>query len=201
MQPRKQRKFLYTAPLHVRRKKLSAHLSKELRNQYKRRALPVRKGDEIKIMRGDNVGKTGKVSRVDSKDYKVYIEGIAQKRTVGTEVQIPFNPSNLQITNLNLDDQKRRDILLRKVKEVKVPEKKIEEKKEEKVQEPEKVEEPKKPGEKIEEKPKEETKETIKEKKEEKSEIKETGGTEVLESPKKGKKVGSSAKPRAAQKV
>ncbi len=184
-QPRKQRKFLYTAPLHLRRKKLSAHLSKELRNQYKRRALPVRKGDEIKIMRGDNVGKTGKVSRVNSKDYKVYVEGIAQKRTVGTEVQIPFNPSNLQIINLNLDDQKRRDILLRKVKEVKVPEKKTEEKKEEKVQE------------KVEEKPKEEIKET----KEDKVETKETVGTEVLASPEKSKKVGSRAKSRAAQKV
>ena len=29
-QPRKQRKFLYNAPLHVRRKIMSAHLSKEL---------------------------------------------------------------------------------------------------------------------------------------------------------------------------
>ena len=199
IQPRKQRKFLFTAPLHIRRKILSAHLSKELRNQYKRRALPIRKGDEIKIMRGENVGKTGKISRVDLKKYKVYVEGITAKRTVGTEVQIPFSPSNLLITNLNLDDQKRRNILLRKVKEVKIPEKKVEQKTETKVET--------KTETKIEEKPKtqenkEEMKtEKVKQTKEEKRETKKIGGAEVLESAKENKEMGNRSKSRPAQKV
>ena len=112
--PSKQRKFLHTAPLHVRRKLLSAHLSKELRQQFKRRALPLRKGDEVEVMRGGYAGKTGKVSKVDLKYYKVYIEGITRRRTVGTEVQVPIHPSNLKITNLSLDDEFRRKILQRK---------------------------------------------------------------------------------------
>ncbi len=111
---RKQRKFLYTAPLHLRRKMLASHLSKELREKYKRRSFPVRKGDEVKVMRGKLKGKTGKISRINLNKYRVYIEGITRKRTVGTEVQVSIHPSNLQITNLNLADKKRIKILERK---------------------------------------------------------------------------------------
>lgn len=112
--PRKQRKFLYTAPLHLRRKFLSTHLSKELREKYKRRALPLRKGDEVQVMRGKFKGKTGKVARVNYKKYRVYVEGITRKRTVGTEAQVSLHPSKLKIINLNLDDKMRQKILERK---------------------------------------------------------------------------------------
>ena len=112
--PRKQRKFLYTAPLHLRREILSTHLSKELREKYKRRALTLRKGDEIQIMRGKFKGKTGKVARVNYKKYRVYVEGITRKRTVGTEAQVSLHPSKLKIVNLNLDDKMRQKILERK---------------------------------------------------------------------------------------
>ena len=122
--PSKQRKFLYNAPLHLRKKLVSAHLAKDLRKQFKRRSLSVRKGDEVEIMRGEYAGKTGKVSKVDLKKYKIYIEGITSKRTVGTDVQIPIHPSNLEITNLNLDDEFRRKILQRKGIKVEKPKEK-----------------------------------------------------------------------------
>ncbi len=115
-QPRKQRKFLYNADLHLRRKLMSAHLSKELREKYGRRSFPVRKGDEVKIMRGSFKGKTGKVVRVDYKNYKVYIEGITRKKVDGTEAMVPIHPSNLMIISLNLEDTKRLEALERKVK-------------------------------------------------------------------------------------
>ncbi len=114
--PRKQRKALYTAPLHKRRKLLSAHLSKELREKYKRRSLPIRRGDEVKILRGEFKGKVGKVSKVDLKKLKVYVEGVTRKRTVGTEVQVPIHPSNLMIINLELSDKRRLLILERSSK-------------------------------------------------------------------------------------
>lgn len=120
-QPRKQRKFLYNAPSHLRKKMLASHLSKELREKYKRRSMPVRKGDEVQVMSGKLKRKTGKISRINLKKYKVYIEGITRKRTVGTEVQVPFHPSNLKIINLNLSDKRRIKILERK-KGVKVAE-------------------------------------------------------------------------------
>ncbi|MEM5793892.1 MAG: 50S ribosomal protein L24 [Candidatus Aenigmatarchaeota archaeon] len=114
--PRKQRKFLYEAPLHLRRKMISAHLSKELREKYKTRSLPLRKGDEVEIMRGEFKKRKGKISRVDTKNYRVYIEGITRKRTDGTERQVPIHPSNLRIINLNLEDKRRVKILERRMK-------------------------------------------------------------------------------------
>ena len=92
--PRKQRKFLHQAPLHLRRKLMAAHLSKELREKYKTRSLPVRKGDEVEVMRGKFKGKKGKIMKVDLKKYKVYIEGITIRRTDGTERLAPIHPSN-----------------------------------------------------------------------------------------------------------
>jgi len=111
---RKQRKFLFTAPIHLKRKMLSSHLSKALREKYKKRSMPVRKGDEVLIMRGKFKGKTGKISRTDLKKQRVYVDGISRKRTVGTEVLVPIPSSNLQITNLNLDDKRRVKILERR---------------------------------------------------------------------------------------
>jgi large subunit ribosomal protein L24 len=112
--PRKQRKFLYTAPLHLRHKMLSAHLSKELREKYKTRSLPLRKGDEVEVMRGSFKGHRGKVTKIDLKRYKVYVEGVVQKKVDRTEVPRPLHPSKLKIINLNLEDKERVNILKRK---------------------------------------------------------------------------------------
>lgn len=114
--PKKQRKYAYNAPLHVRHKFLSAHLSKELREKYKKRAFPVRKGDEVQIMKGKFKKKTGKIARVDLNKIKVYIDGITRKKVDGSEIQVPLHPSNLKIINLNLEDKERIKTLTRSVK-------------------------------------------------------------------------------------
>lgn len=111
---RKQRKFLYEAPLHLRRKMIASHLSKELREKYKRRSLTLRVGDEVEIMRGKFKGKQGKVVKVDTKKYRVYVEGITIKKTSGEEKLFPLHPSKLKIINLNLDDEWRKKIIGRK---------------------------------------------------------------------------------------
>lgn len=106
-QTRKQRKYRYNAPIHIKRKFLGANLSKDLRKKHNKRTLVVRKGDKVKVMRGSFKGKDGEISKVDVKKTKVYIEQIKRKKVSGTEVQVPFDPSNLQIIELNLDDEKR----------------------------------------------------------------------------------------------
>ena len=103
----KQRKFRCNAPLHVRHKFMSAHLSKELRKQLGKRSLPVRKGDEVKVMRGKFAGTTGKVSDVDLKRLKVFLENVKGKQISGKEVSIPLEPSNLLIINPVMDDKMR----------------------------------------------------------------------------------------------
>ena len=104
--PKKQRKYRYNAPLHIRRKFLSVHLSKELREKYKKRSIPVRKGDEVIVLRGKYKKRSGKVSKVDLIHQRVYVEGITRKKVAGTEKPVSFTPSNLMITNLQ-DDKKR----------------------------------------------------------------------------------------------
>ena len=106
-QPRKQRKYLANAPLHLKRKMLGANLSKELRKEHKTRSIEVIKGDKVRIMRGKFRKKQGKVTEVKTKLLKVYVEGIQIKKTDGSKVNVPLKASNLQIIELNLEDKKR----------------------------------------------------------------------------------------------
>jgi len=112
-QPRKQRKRLYNAPLHKLPKLMSAHLSPELREKYGRRSFPVRVGDRVKIMRGEFKGVEGKVTKVDRERQMVYVENVTTKKVDGTTVQRPIHVSNVMITELNLDDEYRKQALLR----------------------------------------------------------------------------------------
>jgi len=114
--PRKQRKFRREAPLHQRQKMVKAHLSKELREKYKRRSLGIRKGDQVKVMRGEFKNITGEVIKVDLKRYKVYVSDINIKKADGTEVPRALDPSNLMITSISMEDKERREILERKLK-------------------------------------------------------------------------------------
>ena len=110
-QPRKQRKYLANAPLHIKKKLMSVNLSKELRKKYSKRSLPVKKKDVVKIMKGRFKGKKGKVTKALPKMQKVEIEGIQVKKQDGSKVSIRLEPSNLQIMELNLEDKKRNKIL------------------------------------------------------------------------------------------
>jgi len=112
--PKVQRKAFYNAPLHLRHKLASAHLSRELRDKLGIRSLPVVVGDRVMIMKGDYKGKTGKVAEVDLKGLWVKVEGITRKKADGTEVLVKFRPWNLLILDLNLKDKWRRRIIERR---------------------------------------------------------------------------------------
>jgi len=106
-QPRKQRKYLANAPLHIKKKFVNVNLSKELRKKYGKRNIGLRKNDKVKIMRGKFKKKTGKVLIVKLKKGKIYVEGIQVKKQDGSKVNVPLKSSNLQIIELDLDDKKR----------------------------------------------------------------------------------------------
>jgi large subunit ribosomal protein L24 len=113
-QPRKQRKYRATAPLHIRHKFLSANLSKVLREKYGKRSLPLRKGDEVLVMRGSFRKTKAKISSVDLKNTRVVLENIQRTKKDGSKVNVYFHPSVLQIQLLNLDDKERVNALNRK---------------------------------------------------------------------------------------
>jgi large subunit ribosomal protein L24 len=109
--PTKQRKRLFQAPAHVRHKLLAAHLSPELRGSHIVKSFPVRSGDTVRIMRGDHKGFEGKISRVDLKNYRIYVEGLTREKVDGTTIFVPVHPSKVVVTHLNLDDKWRKEIL------------------------------------------------------------------------------------------
>ena len=83
-QPRKQRKYQANAPLHLRHRFLNAHLPKILREKYGKRSLPLRKGDEVLVMRGSFGGKKAKITSVNSKKIRVVLEGMQRTKKDGT---------------------------------------------------------------------------------------------------------------------
>ncbi|MEK6855214.1 MAG: 50S ribosomal protein L24 [Nanoarchaeota archaeon] len=116
-QKRKQIKYRANAPLHKKHKFLSAHLSKMLREKYSRRSLPLRKGDEVIVMRGAFKKRKEKVSSIDLKRLRVNLENLQRSKKDGTKVNVHFSPSVLQIQSLNLEDKERIQALNRKQKE------------------------------------------------------------------------------------
>ncbi|MBI2499265.1 50S ribosomal protein L24 [Candidatus Woesearchaeota archaeon] len=116
--PKKQRKYLANAPLHIRRKFLSAHLSKELRTKYKKRSFPVRKEDKVTVLRGQFKKTKGKIVSVNLKKSRVHIDSVQLIKKDGSKVFYPIHPSNLMITDLNLEDNERIKALARSNKDV-----------------------------------------------------------------------------------
>jgi large subunit ribosomal protein L24 len=114
--PKKQRKRFFNAPAHIRHKSMAAPLSHELTASRGAKTLPVRRGDTILIKRGDHKGFEGKVSRVDLKAFRIYVEGLTREKVDGTNIFLPVHPSKVEIRNLNLDDKWRKNILDRKMK-------------------------------------------------------------------------------------
>ena len=112
--PGKQRKRLYQAPLNERYKRFSAPLSSNLKESHGTNSVPVRNGDTVMIMRGDRKGSEGKVTQIDRKKYRIFVEGATREKVDGTTTFIPIHPSKVMITRLNLDDKWRKKILERK---------------------------------------------------------------------------------------
>ena len=107
--PRKQRKRLYTQPLHKSRKQMGSHLSMELREKYKwLRTLPIHKGDTVKVVRGSFKGHIGKVATINSKSGLISVEKATIAKVDGTQIARELHPSNVIITKLDLSDPYRR---------------------------------------------------------------------------------------------
>ena len=112
--PTKQRKRLYQAPVNERYRRFSAPLSSKLKDSHGTCSVPVINGDTVMIMRGDRKGSEGKVTQIDRKKYRLFVEGATREKVDGTTTFIPIHPSKVMITRLNLDDKWRKKILERK---------------------------------------------------------------------------------------
>ena len=100
-------------------------MNKDLRTKYLVRSVPVRKGDVVKVVRGNFKGREGKILTVYRKRWALHIEKMTRDKTngkaalshdSGSQVQVPVHPSNCVITTLKID--KNRKALLERKKRV-----------------------------------------------------------------------------------
>jgi large subunit ribosomal protein L24 len=106
----KQRKALYNAPHHVRNKSVGSHLSEELIGKLGRKTARVVKGDTVRVVRGDEdiLGLEGKVTRVNTLNGRLIVEGITIAKADGTMTERPVHASNVVITKLDMKDNYRK---------------------------------------------------------------------------------------------
>lgn len=71
----------------------------------------MRKGDTVKVMRGDFTGIEGKVSNVDTERGRLFVEGLTRDKVSGASSLVTVHSSKVAITNLNLSDRWRADRL------------------------------------------------------------------------------------------
>ncbi|KAI7857825.1 translation protein SH3-like domain-containing protein [Circinella umbellata] len=110
---RKSRKAHFTASSTERRKIMSSALSKELREKYNTRSIPVRKDDEVLVVRGSLKGREGKVVQVYRKKWVIHIDRVNREKVNGASVPIGVHPSNVVVTKVKID-KSRQAILDRK---------------------------------------------------------------------------------------
>ncbi|HTT74325.1 MAG TPA: 50S ribosomal protein L24 [Thermoplasmata archaeon] len=109
--PRRQRKALYTADTFHRRRRMTVPLSRELKSRFHVRALPVRKGDTVRVLSGSYAGREERVARVVRRDYAVVLDNVTLKTGEDKLKPLPLRLSHLVITRLNLSDAWRRRTL------------------------------------------------------------------------------------------
>ena len=110
-QPHKQRTNQATAPLHERQRQVRATLTDDLREEYGQRSVRVNAGDTVEVMRGDFAGDEAEVVNVDLTDEVIHVEDVTLETADGEEVPRPLDASNVRVTDLNLEDDVRRERL------------------------------------------------------------------------------------------
>ena len=72
------------------------------------RSMPIRKDDEVRIMRGKKKGDEGRVTQVYRKKFVIYVERVTRQKQNGQSVPVPVHPSNCIITKLKMNKSRER---------------------------------------------------------------------------------------------
>ena len=79
---------IWTSKLLVGWRKMSASLSPELKKQHNCRSIPVRKEDEVRIVRGTFKGKEGKVVQVYRKKWVIHVDKVTRDKVNGALMRL-----------------------------------------------------------------------------------------------------------------
>eukprot|EP00919_Chromeraceae_sp_WS-2016_P016980 GHVR01040587.1.p1 GENE.GHVR01040587.1~~GHVR01040587.1.p1 ORF type:complete len:141 (+),score=7.74 GHVR01040587.1:589-1011(+) len=110
---RKCRKAHFGAPSHIRHRIMSSTLSKDLRKKHGIRSVPIRKDDEVVVLRGTHKSHKGKVIQVYRKKWVIHIDKLTKTKANGAPYQLPIHPSNVAIVKMK--EQKDRTSRILKV--------------------------------------------------------------------------------------
>ena len=105
--PTKQRRRIRNAAMHERKSLLKCQLDEFLQEEYGLRSLVVKKGDLVKVMRGQFRDTEGKVTAVSYKKARVFLDSSTITKADGKEAPVPVHPSNLMLVKLELDDERK----------------------------------------------------------------------------------------------
>ena len=72
------------------------------------RSIPIRKDDEVTIVRGANKGREGKVTSVYRLKYLIHIERVSREKSNGQSVPIGVHPSKVVVNKLKLDKDREK---------------------------------------------------------------------------------------------
>ena len=71
------------------------------------RSIPIRKDDEVTVVRGHFKGREGKVVQVYRKKWVIHVERITREKTNGATVPVGVDPSKVVINKLKLDKDRK----------------------------------------------------------------------------------------------
>jgi|NorSeaMetagenome_1021524.scaffolds.fasta_scaffold12409_1 ribosomal protein uL24 len=104
---RTNRKKFYEADSNKKRIFMSSKLEKNLKKVYDLKTIPLRKGDEVKITRGNHRGKVGNIVQISRKGIFLYISTVTFKKMKGDEAYSPIHPSNVEVLKLVLTSERK----------------------------------------------------------------------------------------------
>jgi large subunit ribosomal protein L24 len=114
--PTKQRNRIKKASSFHRHRLMTVRLSKDLKEKYNVKRMPVRKGDTVYVTKGDFVGTEGKVQTANYQTQKLLIDGIAREKADKSKIMYPIHVSKVIIRRFGKVGKKRKAILERKAK-------------------------------------------------------------------------------------
>ena len=117
--PSKQRRLAALATEKDLQRQMRGNLSEKLREKYGIRSVSVRKGDTVKILRGDFAGIEGKVIETDRRSQRVTVEGVTREKVSGEQTRVPVHVSKITVTSLDMGDRWRSEKLEKKPEEPK----------------------------------------------------------------------------------
>jgi len=79
------------------------------------RSMPIRKDDEVQVVRGGFKNREGKVTTVYRKKFVIHIDRITREKANGATVHVGIDASKVHITKLKLN-KARKEILERKAR-------------------------------------------------------------------------------------